>query len=48
MVAKVIEAEPQIFVADRTLAWEFDTARLGFMFGDPPHNGRISRDGAGG
>lgn len=46
----LLEAEPQLFVADVAASVEFYTTKLGFAvaftYGDPPFYGQVFRDGA--
>lgn len=48
--AKLVAAEPQLFVADVNAACEFFTRKLSFAvvfkYGDPPFYGQVKRDGA--
>jgi catechol 2,3-dioxygenase-like lactoylglutathione lyase family enzyme len=48
--AVLAAAEPQLFVSDIKASCEFFTTKLGFVvayvYGDPPFNGQVSRDGA--
>ena len=46
----LLEAEPQLFVADVAASVEFYTTKLGFAvaftYGEPPFYGQVFRDGA--
>jgi catechol 2,3-dioxygenase-like lactoylglutathione lyase family enzyme len=48
--AVLIDAEPQLFVADIKAACDFFTGKLGFavafVYGEPPFYGQVKRDGA--
>ena len=45
----IVDAEPQLFVADIKSSCEFFTAKLGFtivfMYGEPPFYAQVKRDG---
>ncbi len=48
--ATLVDAEPQLFVADIKVTSDFFSQKLGFsivfMYGEPPFYGQVKRDGA--